>query len=84
MFIRNSCLRFTVKAIDGDRGVNNRITYSLLTDHQDYFDIDADDGTVRVKSALDRENPQVSNGAYILTILVSPAPSESPFSLVFV
>lgn len=60
-----------MKAIDGDRGVNNRISYSLLTDHREFFDIDADKGTVLVKSKLDRENPLVSNGAYILTILVS-------------
>lgn len=60
-----------MKAIDGDRGVNNAISYSLVNDSQAYFDINPNNGTVFVKQKLDRENQNGSNGAYILTIVVS-------------
>ena len=68
-------LQRAVKAIDGDRGVNNRIRYSLLDDRQqsgDYFEIDADSGSVTVKTELDREGSAgVSNGAYVLTVVAT-------------
>ena len=56
-----------VKAIDGDRGVNQRIIYSLDPSSQ-YFAIDSKDGIVYLIQQLDREDPNVVNGALILTI----------------
>ena len=56
-----------VKAIDGDRGVNQRIIYSLDPSSQ-YFAIDSKDGVVYLIQQLDREDPNVVNGALILTI----------------
>ncbi|XP_063530997.1 cadherin-23 [Cydia strobilella] len=73
-----------VHAIDGDRGINNRITYSIISGGEEHFDIDSSSGTVYTVSQLDREDPRNSNGAYILEILateeslmVSPMPSAT-------
>lgn len=57
-----------VKAIDGDRGVNQRIVYSIQGGSQEYFAIDPKDGIVYLVQELDREDPSVVNGALILTI----------------
>ncbi|XP_064458528.1 cadherin-23-like isoform X2 [Ornithodoros turicata] len=56
----------TVKAIDGDRGVNNPITYSILSGGDGLFAIDRHSGVVSVKGRLDREATE--NGAFILRI----------------
>lgn len=71
-----------VKAVDGDRGINNRITYSITKGAQGVFDIDPVFGIVYTVQQLDRESPFNSNGAYILEITaeedsrtVSPPPS---------
>lgn len=56
-----------VKAIDGDRGVNQRIVYSFDSSNE-YFAIDPKDGIVYLIQELDREDPSVVNGALILTI----------------
>nr|XP_034827125.1 cadherin-23 [Maniola hyperantus] len=73
-----------VRAIDGDRGINNRISYSIISGGEEHFDIDSSSGTVYTVSPLDREDPNNSNGAYILEILateeshsVSPLPSAT-------
>ncbi|XP_049868235.1 cadherin-23 [Pectinophora gossypiella] len=73
-----------VRAIDGDRGVNNRISYSVISSGEDHFDIDSSSGIVYTVNELDREDPNNSNGAYILEILateesraVSPLPSAT-------
>lgn len=63
-----------VKAIDGDRGVNQRIVYSIEPANQ-YFAIDSKDGTVYLVQELDREDPSVVNGALILSIT---AEEDSP------
>ncbi|XP_067000515.2 cadherin-23 [Anabrus simplex] len=60
-----------VKAVDGDRGINNRITYSLAIGSQRSFDIDAKSGIVYTLEKLDRESPDNSNGAYILEIIAT-------------
>ncbi|RZF38140.1 hypothetical protein LSTR_LSTR005501 [Laodelphax striatellus] len=57
-----------VRAIDGDRGVNNRITYSVTKGGKETFDIDASSGVIFTLKNLDRESPLSSNGAYILEI----------------
>ncbi|XP_073949712.1 cadherin 88C [Choristoneura fumiferana] len=73
-----------VRAIDGDRGINNRISYSIISGGEEHFDIDSSSGIVYTVSQLDREDPKNSNGAYILEILateesrmVSPMPSAT-------
>lgn len=63
-----------VKAIDGDRGVNQRIIYSLDASNQ-YFAIDPKDGVVYLIQQLDREDPNVVNGALMLVIT---ATEDSP------
>ncbi|XP_068152690.1 cadherin-23 [Drosophila tropicalis] len=59
-----------VRAIDGDRGINNPIAYSL--EANDLFDIDRHTGVVYTLTELDREEQadQV-NGAHILRITAS-------------
>lgn len=56
-----------VRAIDGDRGINNPIAYSL--EANDLFDINPHTGVVHTLTELDREeqSDQV-NGAHILRI----------------
>lgn len=61
---------FLVRAIDGDRGINNRISYSIISGGEEHFDIDSSSGVVYTVNPLDREDPLNSNGAYILEILV--------------
>ncbi|CAH2076820.1 unnamed protein product, partial [Iphiclides podalirius] len=73
-----------VRAIDGDRGINNRISYSIISGGEEHFDIDSSSGVVFTVNPLDREDPHNSNGAYILEILateeslqISPLPSAT-------
>ncbi|KAH8360154.1 hypothetical protein KR093_011089 [Drosophila rubida] len=65
-----------VRAIDGDRGINNPIAYAL--DGNDLFDIDSHTGVVYTLTVLDREeeSDQV-NGAHILRITATEL-SKSP------
>lgn len=73
----------TVRAIDGDRGINNKIKYSIVKGGNNMFKIDEDTGTISTIKALDREDSRnLINGAYILEILaverdskVKPAPA---------
>ncbi|CAK1540672.1 unnamed protein product [Leptosia nina] len=73
-----------VRAVDGDRGINNRISYSIISGGEEHFEIDSSSGVVYTVSLLDREDPNNSNGAYILEILateeahvISPLPSAT-------
>ncbi|XP_022120263.2 cadherin-23 [Pieris rapae] len=73
-----------VRAVDGDRGINNRISYSVISGGEEHFEIDSSSGIVYTVSLLDREDPNNSNGAYILEILateeshiISPLPSAT-------
>lgn len=66
-----------VKAIDGDRGVNARIAYSLDPPNP-YFDIDTKDGSVYLIQPLDREDPTVVNGALILTVTATEETTRRP------
>lgn len=60
----------TVRAIDGDRGINNKIKYSIVRGSNNMFKIDEDTGEVTTLKALDREDSRnLINGAYILEIL---------------
>ncbi|KAJ3665071.1 hypothetical protein Zmor_000585 [Zophobas morio] len=75
-----------VTAIDGDRGVNNPIKYSLssntITKISDVFIIEESTGAVLTAKNLDRESLSTSSGTYILQITatefggkVKPSPS---------
>ncbi|CAH0391322.1 unnamed protein product [Bemisia tabaci] len=57
-----------VKAVDGDRGVNNRISYAITSGGQGIFDINSMSGAVFTIQKLDRESANSNNGAYILEI----------------
>lgn len=58
-----------VRAIDGDRGINNKIIYSIVSGAQAVFDIDSDSGKVTTLKPIDREAIiNNNNGAYILEI----------------
>ncbi|KAL1123291.1 hypothetical protein AAG570_002377 [Ranatra chinensis] len=61
-----------VRAVDGDRGINNRITYSVLSGGQGVFDVDPSTGEVFTLKQIDREinsNNNNNAAAYILEIL---------------
>ncbi|XP_011144581.1 cadherin-23 [Harpegnathos saltator] len=70
-----------VRAVDGDKGINNKVTYSITEGPRYLFDIDATSGLVFTTAPLDREADENSDGAYILEITVKevskivPAPS---------
>ena len=57
-------------AIDGDRGINNDISYSIVHGPGDIFAIDAKTGSVYTSTDIDRESERSreSNGAFILGI----------------
>lgn len=60
----------TVRAIDGDRGINNKIKYSIIKGSNGMFKIDEDTGEVTTLKSLDREDSRnLISGAYILEIL---------------
>ncbi|XP_054726430.1 cadherin-23 [Anastrepha obliqua] len=62
-----------VRAIDGDRGINNPIQYEL--EANELFDIDRQTGVVYTAQQLDREDSSKQvNGAYILKITATEVP----------
>lgn len=67
-----------VKAVDGDRGVNNPIKYSITSGALGAFDIDPNYGIIYTVQKLDRENPNNNNGAYILEITAEEVSEMSP------
>ncbi|XP_026823898.1 cadherin-23 isoform X2 [Ooceraea biroi] len=72
-----------VRAMDGDKGINNKVTYSITKGPRDLFDIDATSGLVFTRAQLDREAEQNRDGTFILEITVKevskikPSPSVS-------
>ncbi|XP_046612201.1 cadherin-23 isoform X1 [Neodiprion virginianus] len=70
-----------VRAIDGDRGINNKVTYRITKGPSQLMDIDARSGYVFTRAHLDREAEYNSQGAFILEITATeiskivPAPS---------
>jgi len=69
--------------VDGDKGINNKVTYSITKGPRDLFDIDATSGLVFTRAQLDREAEENSDGTFILEITVrelskiKPQPSVS-------
>ena len=59
-----------VLAVDGDRGIDNEISYSIIHGPSDIFEIDSKTGVVYTQNELDRESERSreSNGAFILGI----------------
>lgn len=59
----------SVKAQDGDRGIDNLISYSIRAgNHLGLFSIDERTGVVTTSGRLDREATEYRNGAFILQI----------------
>lgn len=79
-------LCIAVRAVDGDRGVNNKIKYTIINNEDEIagkkqFVIDKTLGIVYTDRILDREDPLNDGGAYVLKIMatevggsISPAP----------
>lgn len=69
--------------MDGDKGINNKVTYSITRGPRYLFDIDATSGLVFTRAQLDREAEENAEGAFVLEITVRevskivPAPSIS-------
>ena len=57
-----------MKAVDGDRGINNPIIYSITGGPGHLFGVNRDTGTVFAKSSIDREGEEARNGAFILEV----------------
>nr|XP_012151361.1 PREDICTED: cadherin-23 [Megachile rotundata] len=72
-----------VRAVDGDKGINNKVTYSITQGPKYLFDIDATSGLVFTRAQLDREAEENADGTFILEITVKevskivPPPSVS-------
>lgn len=67
-----------VKAVDGDRGINNKILYTISSGSQGIFDIDGNTGNIFTLKELDRESSTSNNGAYILEIKVTEESKVRP------
>lgn len=62
----------SVKAIDGDRGINNKIKYAIIRGGDGLFTIDENTGAIYNTRELDREDPRNQlSGAFILEILAT-------------
>lgn len=69
----------TVKAIDGDRGINNKIKYSIIRGGDGLFTIDENTGSIYNTRELDREDPRNNlNGAFILEIMATERSKLNP------
>ena len=63
----------TVTAVDGDRGINNPVSYSFYDGVESYqfFDIDANTGEITVGvDELDREDPDILDMYGVLEFMV--------------
>lgn len=60
-----------MKAIDGDRGIDNRIVYSITRGGDGMLQVEPNSGIVYTTSVLDREDPFIiKTGAIIIEIMV--------------
>jgi|SRR5436190_16907059 len=69
---------FAVRAMDGDKGINNKVTYSITKGPRYLFDIDANSGLVFTRAQLDRETEENSDGTFILEITVKEVSKINP------
>ncbi|KAL3875780.1 hypothetical protein ACJMK2_033697 [Sinanodonta woodiana] len=62
-----------VTALDGDRGVENKVTYSFFEGSFEFFSLDNVTGVIRVKMLLDRDSPSVRDkgGVYDMKVKAS-------------
>ncbi|XP_055621395.1 cadherin-23 [Toxorhynchites rutilus septentrionalis] len=68
-----------VEAIDGDRGVNNRIRYSIAPNNSIPFRIDQHSGMIFTSTKLDREDERNRlNAAYILEVTATEVSQIKP------
>lgn len=74
----NYSKRFAVRAVDGDKGINNKVTYSISQGPRYLFDIDATSGLVFTRAQLDREAEENAEGTFILEITVREVSSVVP------
>lgn len=69
--IHERCLIIIVKAIDGDRGIDNRIVYSITRGGNGMLQVEPNSGIVFTTGVLDREDPNIiKTGAIIIEIMV--------------
>lgn len=60
-----------MKAIDGDRGIDNRIVYSITRGGHEMLQIEPNSGIVYTTMDLDREDPLIiKTSAIIIEIMV--------------
>ncbi|XP_071565121.1 cadherin-23 [Temnothorax nylanderi] len=67
-----------VRAVDGDKGINNKVIYSITKGPRYLFDIDATSGVVFTRAQLDREAEENSDGTFILEITVKEVSKINP------
>uniref|UniRef100_A0A182QBJ4 Cadherin domain-containing protein n=1 Tax=Anopheles farauti TaxID=69004 RepID=A0A182QBJ4_9DIPT len=68
-----------VKAVDGDRGINNRILYGISNNASELFEIDRLKGSLRTRRKLDREDSKNPvNGAFILEVVATEESKQQP------
>ena len=60
-----------VRAIDGDKGINNKISYRILDGDEGFFGLDPDSGVLYVARPLDRERYDATGETFFIKILVS-------------
>ena len=55
-----------MKAIDGDRNINNEIEYEITSGPEHVFGVNKNTGTIYSKAIIDRESSYATYGAFIL------------------
>lgn len=66
-----------MRAVDGDRGINDKIIYSIISGPQ-LFSIDEETGVISTASLIDREDDSLlnSNGAVVIQVRATEAGSR--------
>lgn len=59
-----------VKAVDGDKGVDNKISYRIIGGDEGFFGLDPDSGVLYVAKPLDRERYDATGETFFIKILV--------------
>lgn len=72
-----------MKAIDGDRGIDNRIVYSITRGGNGILQVEPNSGIVYTTNILDREDPLIiKTGAIIIEIMVNMIVIYTLFTIV--